>query len=121
MAGEVIGAKHRQHAVRTMAQRGCPVGHFGVLLAGTGVVGLYRNGDFVDHRGDFRCRFPARLAGFAGNDPGQLLLIGFQQRGKFLNDGLTRTEGQLCPAREGRTRRPARLFNLRGIGIGPLP
>jgi hypothetical protein len=47
-----------------VAQRGRAVGHLAVLFAGAGMVGLHRNGDFVDHRRHFRCRFPARLSGF---------------------------------------------------------
>ena len=40
VTGEVIGAEHRQHAVRTVAQRGGPVRHLGTLFAGAGVVRL---------------------------------------------------------------------------------
>ncbi|MNR15475.1 hypothetical protein D3C85_1320120 [compost metagenome] len=121
MAREIIRAKHRQHAMRAVTQGRRAVGHIRALLAGAGVVGLHRNGDFVDHRRDFGRRFPARFTGFAGDNAGQLDFVGFQQRRKFLNHRLTQAKRLFRPRRECGTRRFTRLLNLCGAGIGSGP
>ena len=121
MPREVVGAKHRQHAVGAMAQRGRAVSHFGMLLAGAGMVRLYRDGDFVDHRRHFSRRFPAWLAGFQGDRAGQLGFVRFQQRRKLFDNPLAHGERLFRPRRKRAARGVAGLFNLPGAGIIPLP
>lgn len=89
MAGKVIGAKHRQYAVRPVTQRGGAVGQVAVLFAGADVVGLHRDRHLVDHRRHFPGRLPARLSGLGADNRRQLRLTGFQQSGKLFNDRLT--------------------------------
>ena len=117
----IINSKHCQHAVRTVAQRGRAVRHLGVLFAGAGVVRLHRNGDFVNHRRHFGCRFPARLAGFRRDDARQFGLICLQQPGKLFNKRLAHGERLFCPRRERAASGMAGLFHLRGAGVMPLP
>ena len=121
MPGEVVRAKHRQHPVRTVAQRGGAVRHPGMLLTGAGVVRLHRYTDFIDHRRHFGCCLPARLAGFAGNDAGQLCFIGLQQRSKFLNQRLALGEWPFRPCRKRAACSLAGLLNLPGAGVAPRP
>ncbi|MNE23803.1 hypothetical protein D3C80_1170740 [compost metagenome] len=121
MPREIVRAEDCQHAVRTVAQRRGTIGHIGMLFAGASMIGLNRNSDFIDHRRDFGRRFPARLAGFAGNNAGQLCLIRFQQRREFFDDRLTRRKRQFCPRREGFSGRLRRLRYLSRTRIKPLP
>ena len=121
MPREVIRAKHRQHAVRTVAQRGRAVRHLSMLLAGAGVVRLNRNSDFIDHRRHFGRRFPARFAGFGRDDARQLGLVGFQQSGKFFNKRLALGKWPFCPRGKRVSCGTAGLLDLRGAGVISLP
>ena len=65
MAREIIGAKHRHHAMAAMAQHGATKGHGGGTLAGALGMGRDRDIDLGDHRPHFGVAFPQQLAGFA--------------------------------------------------------
>lgn len=121
MAGKVIGAKHRQYAVRPVTQRGGAVGQVAVLFAGADVVGLHRDRHLVDHRRHFPGRLPARLSGLGADNRRQLRLTGFQQSGKLFNDRLTGGKRQPRPGRERLAGSRHRLGNLPGIRRLALP
>ncbi len=98
MCGEIIGSKNREYTMRLMAHRiaraglaikaalRCPVG-----------IGLYRDIDLVDHRFDFGARFPQRFAGFARNEIGKFLKIGFGSAGKSANPFQPAAQRCRCP------------------------
>ena len=77
MRGEIIGAEHGQHAMRLVAHRDL-VAERGFELPLRGALGISvdRNLDLVDDRSDFGPRFPIRLAGFARDEVGEILLAG---------------------------------------------
>ncbi len=121
MAGKVIGAKHRQYAVRPVTQRGGAVGQVAVLFAGADVVGLHRDRHLVDHRRHFPGRLPARLSGLGADNRRQLRLAGLQQAGKLFDDGLAVGKRQPRPGRKRLAGSRDRLGNLPGIRRLALP
>ncbi|MPN39623.1 hypothetical protein SDC9_187151 [bioreactor metagenome] len=121
MPRKVIGAKYRQHAMRAVTKRRRAVGQLTLMLAGAGVIGLDGNRDFVNHRRHFRRRFPAWLAGFTGDNGGQIRFIALQQHGEFFHNRLPLAEGASGPGRKRGAGSTSRLHHLRGIGIVTFP
>ena len=72
---EIVGAEHREHAMRLVANRDL-VAHrrFELPLRRPLGIGLDRDFDLVDDRADFGLGFPIRLAGFARDELGELVL-----------------------------------------------
>ncbi len=75
MRREIIRPQHRQHAMRLVTHRHLAP-HCRLELAHRRPleIGVGRNLDLPDHRRDFGPRFPIRLAGFAADQIGELLL-----------------------------------------------
>ena len=121
MAGKVIGAKDRQHAMRPVTQRRGAIGQIAVLFAGAGVVRLHRDRHLVDHRRHFPGRLPARLSGLGADNRRQLRLAGLQQRGKLFDEGLAVGKRQPRPGRERLAGSRHRLGDLPGVRRLSLP
>ena len=99
MRGEIIGAKHREHAVRLVPERHArPRLTIEATLRGALRIGLDRDVDLGDHRIDFGARFPQRLAGFARDCIGEGVAAG--------TDDIGEAAERLCPIGE-RLRSPA--------------
>jgi hypothetical protein len=104
--GEIIGAEHREHAVRLVSQRHARV-HRRVepLLAGARRIGGDRDVDLGDHRFDFGARFPQRLAGLACEQVGKGVGLGADDIGEAPHRLDAKGERARRPFRPGFARR----------------
>ena len=74
MRREIIGPEHRQHAVRLVADRDLVADRrLEPALRRPLGIGVDRDLDLVDDRIDLGPRFPKRLAGFRGDQLGELV------------------------------------------------
>ena len=87
VAGEVIGAKYRNHAVGLVPKYGLCARHIGTALAGTLIVGFHRNFDFAHHGRHFGQGFPEGLSGFRGDAAGHGFFMFAQQFAKAAGYG----------------------------------
>ncbi|MCY1423295.1 hypothetical protein D9M71_390040 [compost metagenome] len=113
VAGEVVRAEHSDHAMRLVPQHGGGIGQRAALLAGALAMGLYRDGDLVDHAGHFGGGFPQRLAGFLADGAGQNVGLGLQGSGELLQDGDALLHRAPRPGRESGTRGGDGTLDLR--------
>ena len=106
---EIIGAEHREHAVRLVADRDARAERaFEPPLRRALAISGDRDVDLVDHRLDLGARLPERLAGLAGDQVGEWLELGANDVGE--------APQRLDPDREG-LGRPGRPG---GAGRGDL-
>ncbi len=121
VAGEVIGAKHRHHAVGAVAQYRFGAAHFFFALSGALVVRLNRERYLTNHCACFGACFPQWLAGFRGDGNGQVLAACGQYVDKALHQRLTLRKGRARPGRKRRTGCLHRRAYLTARGSRPLP
>ncbi len=100
--GEIVGAEHRHHAVRLVAQRGLALQRAVELaLPGPLGIGADRDLDLVDHRFHFGPRFPHGFAGLAGDQLGEFILFLAHLVGKAAHQLHPLGERLCCPLRPG--------------------
>ncbi|MNL19543.1 hypothetical protein D3C87_1407500 [compost metagenome] len=118
---EVVGTKHRDYTVGFVAQYGGGVAQRAALLAGTLAVALHRDGNLVDHAGDFGRRFPQGFAGFFADGMSQFVSVILQRSGKGFQHRNTLFQGAPRPVRKRLTRRLHSRLDLSGGGTGTGP
>ena len=112
VAGEVVRAVDREHAVRTVAQHGIAVRDLGLAFAGARAVRKDRNVDLVGHGRNLGARFPQRFADFLGDGRRQLLGVFLQQVAKTDGDGDAFFERAQGPGFEAVARRLGRARHV---------
>ena len=103
MAGKVVGAKYRDHAVRAMAQHCRVVRLRCAALSGALMKSANRDIDLADHRRHFGGGFPKRLAGFESDGVGERGLVFAEKARKFFDGRDPSLDVQVGPRRKGRT------------------
>ena len=103
MAGKIVGAEYRDHAVRAMAQHCRVVGLRRAALSGTFMKGADRDIDLADHGGYFGGSFPKRFAGLKSDSVSEQGLMFAQKACKFLEVRGPRLDAQAGPRRKGCT------------------
>ena len=121
MAGEVVGAKHRHHAVGSVPQHRLATRHLRFRVAGALVVGLDGNADLADHGRHFRARLPQRLAGFQANLVRQGFLVGLQLIPERFHHSLPLGKAAPAPRQKRLAGLPHRRIHIFQAGAGPLP
>ncbi|KLU52786.1 hypothetical protein EL84_30485, partial [Paenibacillus sp. VT-400] len=86
MAGEIIGAEHRHHAMGTVPQDRAAERHGGLVEAGALRLGGDRYLDLADHGSHFAPTVPQQLAGLARDQDGEILGFIAQDLGKAARD-----------------------------------
>ncbi|MNE27688.1 hypothetical protein D3C80_1211070 [compost metagenome] len=118
---EVVRTEHCHHAVGFVAQHSGGIAQRPALLAGTFAVALHRDGNLVDHAGDFGRRFPQGFAGFFADGMSQFVSVILQRGGKGLQHRDTLFQGAPRPVRERLTRRLHSRLDLTGGGSDAGP
>ncbi|MNQ90481.1 hypothetical protein D3C85_1058240 [compost metagenome] len=118
---EVVRTEHRHHTVGLVAQHSGGIAQRAALLAGTFAVALHRDGNLVDHAGDFGRRFPQGFAGFFADGMSQFVSVILQRGGKGFQHRDTLFQGTPRPARERLTRRLHSRLDLSGGGTDAGP
>ena len=121
MAGEIIGAEHRHHAMGTVPQDRAAERHGGLVEAGALRLGGDRYLDLADHGSHFAPTVPQQLAGLARDQDGEILGFIAQDLGKAARDRDALGQGRASPAGKGDARALHRGKTFRRAGRPTFP